>query len=236
MKKRDKPYLVGVPDGTHTLPNTGAAMDDDQLWREVAECLAEWRQWAAPVNQRGVLTPAQFLAVVLWAVQTDDTSDATVKLIVNRWARALMLACSRNIVIALHPVCLLPLERDDSPAHWVVSVAHAQDFLDSMPMGFNLSRALEYWRDEAAKPLDERPTLEQIAARLKSGSKGTRWPDAERQVVADAVAASTVAEVAKKLGVQPNTVKNAIKGFAATSPAAGNSPPQWPGLAANSRS
>lgn len=236
MTKRDKPHLVSVPGGAHTAPNTGAALDEDLLWREVGGCLTEWRQWAAPVNQRGVMTPAQFLAVVLWAVQTEDTSEADEKLIVNRWARALLLACSRKIVVALHPVCLLPLERDDSRTHWAMSVAHAQDFLDSMPMGFNLIRALEYWRDEAAKPLDERPTLEQIAARLKSGSKGTRWPDVERQVVADAVAASAVAVVAKKLGVQPNTVRSAIKGFTATSLAAGRGPSVWSSLAANSRS
>ncbi|MFC7408895.1 hypothetical protein [Hydrogenophaga atypica] len=227
MTKQDGPHLVGVDGAAHAAPKPDAVPEDDQLWRQVVGCLDKWVEWAAPASQGCVLTPVQFLAVVLWVIGPEEPSDATAKLIVNRWARALSVAHSRGEVITLHPVCLLPLGREESPADCVLSMGHLQEFLDSMPIGFNLRKTLESWRDELAQPSGEKRTLEQVAKDRKA-VKGTRWKQADKQVVADAVNETSISAVAKVLGLREFAVRNVTEGLKPTGSTGGNGrPPKY---------
>lgn len=212
MDEVDKPTLTSIQGGLSASKNDRAFAEAERLWVDVLGCLDTWKKWA-PGTLRGVLAPDQFLAVVLWALQTSNTTEADEKLIVTRWGRALVDACSKRLITALHPVCLLPLEHGDPPEEWVLTLEDAQTFLDSMPLGFSLAKSLAWWCEQAEKLESRDQTLEEVAAR-RTSVKGTRWTDADKQVVAEAVSEKGIKEVAAVLGLREFAVRNVIKGYA----------------------
>ena len=188
--------VVGINDGVGKSNATVQA---------VTKTLDAWCEWA-PHTTRGVLTPYQFLAVVLWAIQTEATNPEDEVQIVTGWAKALLQ--SSSTFPALHPVTLLALEAPTTD--WVLSVTHAQEFLDSMPIGFRLELVLEHFRSEANKLKvagNESLTYKALVILRIGDGKGKPWTDDQVQIALAAVKANRGKKVAKDMGLfrQPLT-------------------------------
>lgn len=131
------------------MPKAANAKPAPKLIELVRIELDNWSNWVND-TKRGVMTPVQFLAVVLWILSDESTTDEDEVLIVEGWGKALLDAVARRIVVALHPVTLLPISNAGKPDNWRLSIMHADQFLESMPIGFECRKALACWCDEAA--------------------------------------------------------------------------------------
>lgn len=183
---------------------------ENEMVTRVVDTLDRWLDWVGDV-QRGVLTPYQFLAVVLWWIATEKAGPDEDALIVNGWFGA--LAARRAGIRMLHPVTLLPLSKTHASDDWVLSIRDAQEFLDSMPIGFNLEKALAFMQKEAAELVVDgaaTPTYEQAVAQRKAGSK-SKWTDGQLAVVAARVAIDGAASVAKDIGIFRQTLEKTLQ-------------------------
>jgi hypothetical protein len=193
--------------------NGGSIADDKSrvFVRSVQKSLDDWCDWA-PNTTRGTLTPEQLLAVVLWAIQNETTSPEDEALIIEGWAQALSAVMSK--LPALHPVTLLPLDKRTAPKNWVISIVHAQEFLDAMPIGFNLDIALEHFRVEAAKQLEKgrggAPYADVLEQRKKA-IKGAPWTREQLALVAEQVKARGIKAVAGELGISRQSLTTALQ-------------------------
>jgi hypothetical protein len=190
----------------------GGAGKSNLTVQAVAKALDNWCDWA-PYTTRGVLTPFQFLALVLWVIQTEATNSEDEAQIVNGWAKALLNSLST--IPALHPVTLLALDSPPLAGEWVLSIAHAQEFLDSMPIGFNLDVVLEHFRTEAAKLAvsgsEGSPYASLIASRKGKGKSGERWTPEQVQIAINEVKSQGIKKVAADLGIARQTLETALK-------------------------
>lgn len=115
----------------------------------VRSVLDDWLSWAERHHQ-AVLTPLQFLALILWVVRTDSSTSEQEAQIIDSWDAYARQACLAGIIVPLHPVTLVPVKFGDV-ADWVLTVDHAQDFLDRMPVRFDCKMIVEHFRSEAHK-------------------------------------------------------------------------------------
>lgn len=152
--------------------------------RKVQITLDSWVSWVAD-TERGLITPAQLIALVLWVLQTEKTTESDERLIIEGWAKALLKACQQEVVIALHPVTLLPIYETHGQSDWVLSLNHANWFLEAMPVGFDCIKILEHFRHQALElvaPAAEELTFAQTVAQRKA-SKSERWTTAQKNAV-----------------------------------------------------
>jgi len=185
-----------------------AEVPSNETVRCVQRTLDTWAEWAEGTD-RGVLTPYQFLALILWAIKTPEASAQDEALIIDGWARVL-LNQMRNGIPALHPVTLLPIEGHHSPSEWVLSIQHAQEFLDSLPIGFGVERALQHFREQAA--LGKKGgvlTLDDAIAQRKGG-KNKPWTDSQVSVISQAVQDDGLKAIAKRIGISHQTLSTAL--------------------------
>lgn len=177
--------------------------------RSVLRTLESWGEWAGSTD-RGILTPYQLLALILWSIQTPKTSAAEESLIVVGWARAL-LSGMRQGIPALHPVTLLPIEGYKGPLDWVLTVQHAQEFLDSMPVGFDVAIALQHFRDQAAVAKEGvELTLDDAIAQRKGG-KNKPWTDSQLEVIGEAVHKQGLQSIAARMELSHQSLSSALK-------------------------
>lgn len=190
-----------------------ATKPTEGITRLVLDALADWARWA-PDTVRGLLTPVQFLAVVLWMLQTEKTTPGDDFLIVEGWARALLKAVRLGLVTAVHPITLLPIDATSDTSEWVLSVNHANAFLESMPIGFDCCVALEHFRGEAlrlAVRSEEGMTFEKAALERET-QKGKPWTDAQKAAVLGKINEIGYPQTAQKLGMAVQTLRNVVPG------------------------
>ncbi len=187
------------------------------LVESVRNKLFEWETWAM-ATERGVITPVQFLAVILYVLSDEGMPAKDEASIVNEWGRALLTACDRKIVVALNPVTLLASTKEDGD-NWVLSIAHADYFLENTPIGFSCRDVLAYWRDQVnakGSAEDVEITFDQAKAqRLATGAKSTKWTDSQKKAVQKEISARTGkaiwSTVAKELKLAEQTLRAALK-------------------------
>ncbi len=185
----------------------------------VQKALDDYADWVGD-TERGVMTPVQFLAVVLWVLSNEKTSAADEKLIVDGWGAALLEAARLQVVVALHPITFLSLHGDQDPRKWVLSVNHADYFLDQMPVGFCCSKVLTHWREQAAEQSDGvigELTYDQAKARRKKAGKGSAWTGPQRDAVAREIArrkdeTSLFKTISADFGISQQALRSAFPG------------------------
>lgn len=196
-----KPRIVP----TTTVPKKTEAVE------RVIEILDTWADWVAD-TRRGILTPHQLLALVLWMIRTDQTSHEQEVQIVEGWAQALIQACGRDIP-ALHPVTLLPLTSPVEPGNWVLSIAHAQEFLDSMPVGFDCCKVLDHFQVQAAEMVngDAAELTYQQAVEQRKANKRASLTYAQVKAIQRQVAIDGLSAVAEDIGIARQTLSTNLK-------------------------
>lgn len=166
-------------------PEAATVHPEPTLVDLVLQALVDYANWVGD-TERGVMTPVQFLAVVLWMIRTETATPADEEQIINGWGGALREAARLQLVAALHPVTLLPLAGAEDPKKWLMSVVHADNFLEQMPIGFSCSKVLAHWRDVAAAQSNASAdvlTYEQAREQRKKAGKGSTWTDLQRDAV-----------------------------------------------------
>ncbi len=192
------------PSAQHVFEVSG-----NETVRDVLRTLESWDEWASG-TVRGILTPYQFLALILWSIQTPKTNAEEESQIVVGWARALLSGMQRGIP-ALHPVTLLPIKGPKGPLDWVLTVQHAQEFLDSMPVGFDIEIALQHFRDQAAVAREGvELTLEDAIAQRKGG-KNKPWTDSQLSVIGEAVDKQGLQVIAQRINLSHQSLSMALK-------------------------
>lgn len=227
MNDKKKPDLAVIPGGQSTTQSQRPALE--LFLAEVVDLLNDWRLWTPSVARRGVMTPGQLLALILWSVQTSETSEADDLLIIERWSRALMDSVCGGVVVALHPISLLPLESGDPKDKWVLTVAHANAFLEWTPIGFDVEKALTHWAKEAERLGAEQTTPNHpdevqdwsglVAYRKSKKTSGTRsvaWPEqhigiARAELERRGGTAASRHEMATELGVTRQALAKKLK-------------------------
>lgn len=110
-------------------------------------------------TKAGVISAAQLLAIILWAISDDESDAGKDQRIVAAWSARLVEATARRAaVLGVHgptrdviprdPVTLLELRALPSNWDWVMAVDDADSFLKLVDAGFTCSGVLAYWRGE----------------------------------------------------------------------------------------
>ena len=160
-----------------------------ELVRQTLEGDEAWIQQ----TQGGSISVIQFLAVVLLALSKDETTPDEEALIVNDWAKTLLKATTRytngRLITPTHPVTYLPLPGIPQDNKWIFSIDGADDFLESLGMGFRCTALLSFLRgDEKVKTSeDKNPLTYPKLVELRNKEKGSRWSDCQLQVLKDEV-------------------------------------------------
>lgn len=182
----------------------------------VRASLDSWESWVEKTAY-GVISPVQFLALVLWVLQKESTTPEQEEMIVMAWGEELQKAMRAQIVIPLHPVTYLAYKPEKGDVSWLLSIAHATSFLEHEPVGFDCAKVLEHFRTEAAKQSPgDAETLTYVQAkeqRLKR--KGQKWTAAEIAAVKAELdgrkgEAGLWGVVAGELGIKEQTLRSNI--------------------------
>lgn len=181
----------------------------------VRVALDSWASWVAD-TERGLITPAQLIALVLWVLQTEKTTESDERLIIEGWAKALLKACQQEVVFALHPVTLLPIEATHGQSDWVLSLNHAKWFLEAMPVGFDCIKILEHFRHQALELVvstTEELTFAQVVSQRKA-NKSSAWTPAQKSAVYQEISThggvGVRKSVATSLGITVSTLNTTV--------------------------
>nr|WP_315203995.1 hypothetical protein [uncultured Albidiferax sp.] len=184
---------------------------------EVRAALDGWQDWAES-TVRGVISPVQFLALVLYVLAEDGTTPEQEELIVVACGQELLNACKADIVIPLDPVTCLRYAPRDGDRAWMLSIDHANLFLQSMPVGFDCAKVAEFFRLEAAKKIhgDGKTLTYEQAKASRTSRRGRKWLDAEKDAVIAEIKqregeSSLWGKVAKELGISEQTLRSNLK-------------------------
>jgi hypothetical protein len=93
------------------------------------------QRWIRRVHERGILTPTQLLAVILFALWDFKDPSQGDRIIVSDWNRALTDAMGRGEIRARDRDSLLPLASVDG-ADWVISLDDADAFVAGRGMAW----------------------------------------------------------------------------------------------------
>lgn len=200
------------------MPKAANAKPAPKLIELVRIELDNWSNWVND-TKRGVMTPVQFLAVVLWILSDESTTDEDEVLIVEGWGKALLDAVARQIVVALHPVTLLPISNAGKPDNWRLSIMHADQFLESMPIGFDCRNILASWCDEAAGQGagDATALTYDQAKKQRKDGRNSAWTRPQIEAVNVEIKRRNRekglwATVARELGIKEQTLRSNLKG------------------------
>lgn len=191
-----------------------AVANQTAVFDRVDACLCDWQLWAAD-TARGVITPAQLLAVVLYMLETDASTESDRRLIVEAWWGALARAIELQEVRPLHPITLLPARAQDTLGACVLSVFDANYFLTLTPVGFDLEKVLAYFRDSAAaESAHDATELTYAQAVAQRKDKGVKWTNAQAVAVLKEIDTRTGSKIretiAKELGISESSLNSAL--------------------------
>lgn len=198
-------------------------------------------KWIRKVQERGILTPLQLLALIHFALLDFRDPKQDERRIVEGWNAALVDAASKRKISPRDPDSLLLLDSIEGAAEWVMSIADADAFVASRGMTWTCAEIAAHLFNEffsndvtgagTAPPLahQTQPATLQVdrdwtqkAREIAQEIGETKWHRGEREItarnIADGVATQLAKMESKYWGIRgprsANGVRNeALKGW-----------------------
>lgn len=192
---------------------------DQEMYQRVVAVLDDWRAWAKDAAYSRLLTPLQFLAVVVWVLQArkgDELTEEETRLAVAHWGLVLDRGIEDKTLRPLHGVTLLPVP-EASASDWVLSAGQLIGHMERLPWAFDLHWALDEFLKCSGAQAVELSTWEEAADLHRSESadgKKAKWTHTKLKPISAAVLNGVrLADIAKKAGISRAALDEALKKY-----------------------
>lgn len=208
--------------GPALLPETNNATE---LYQRVDAVFDDWRTWAKEAAYSKLLTPLQFLAVVVWVLEArkgDELSEDEKRLSVAHWGLAIDRGMEQKILVPLHGVSLLPVP-EAHQSKWVLSIGQLTDLMERLPWAFDLKWALGEFGSAIGREAEDIATWQEAAALHKKergetpkGGKKPKWTHAKLKPISNAIASGVnITVIATAAGISRQSLDGVLKAYEA---------------------
>ncbi len=197
------------------------AVPVDEVVKIVNARLEDWQSWAKGAAYAHVLKPSEFLALVVWALESrkgDALTDVEMHKAIGDWVHVINKGLEMKRLRPLHGISLLPVH-DAMESEWVVAVSDLNNLMGMVPWSFDVEWALAEFRKGANDSEEKISTWEAAAdfhkkQRGKDGKGKPSWIHAKLAPIAAAIASGVkVDAIAKRAGIARQTLRGVLDGY-----------------------